>query len=803
MVGASSPEPDFRRLFEGVPGLYLVLTPALKIAAVSDSYLRATKTVREEILGRALFDVFPDNPDDPAATGVGNLKASLDRVLATRAADAMAVQKYDIRRPDAEGGGFEERYWSPVNSPVLGKAGEVEHIIHRVEDVTEFIRLKQQGGRQEAEIFERARELQAVNEQLRAASRVKDEFLAKVSHELRTPLTLILAPLESVLAAAPPRGGGETRRLLETAHNNAVRLLQLVTGLLDLSKAEAGKLEARREATDLRLLTQGVFGDFSALLERKGLRGALRLPTRGGLAAMDRYLYERILFNLLSNAVKFTPAGGEVSVSLELADGRLRLRVADTGVGIPRAQLGGLFQRFHQVESTATRRFEGTGLGLALVKEFAGLLGGSVSVESTEGVGSAFTVDCPAPPPSAEEDAAARPPAARSLLAPRYEPGGLPTPGTSAGDGRPKVLVAEDNAELAAYAAGILAEFAQVRTAADGEEAVRLVGVWRPDLVLADVMMPRRDGFSLCRELKSRPESAETPVVLLTALTHREALLKGWEAGADEYLYKPFHPRELSTRVRAMLARALERRKGREALSAANAALEAANRSLETFSYTVAHDIKAPVRHLSQYSRLLAEVAGDRLGPSGDDCLQRLQGAAERVNALVDSLLRFARVGYAEVSDQDVDLSELAHSVLEELQLASPTRRVEAVVQPDLRARGDPTLLRQVLENLLGNAWKFTGGKDVGRVEFGRAAGPEGREFFVKDNGIGLDPAQSHRLFLPFQRQVSYAAFPGSGIGLASVHRIVTKLGGTVRAEGAPGQGAAFYFTLPGRPAPG
>jgi PAS domain-containing protein len=139
-------QPDFRALFESAPGSYLVLTPALVIVAVSDAYLRATMTKRGEILGRHLFDVFPDNPDDATATGVSNLKASLTRVLQHRALDAMAVQKYDIRRPDSDGGGFEERHWSPVNTPVMGVNGEVAYIIHRVEDVTEFVRLKQAGS---------------------------------------------------------------------------------------------------------------------------------------------------------------------------------------------------------------------------------------------------------------------------------------------------------------------------------------------------------------------------------------------------------------------------------------------------------------------------------------------------------------------------------------------------------------------------------------------------------------------------------------------------------------------------------
>src|SRR5689334_3162626 len=180
------PEPaDFRALFEGAPGLYLVLDPELRIVAVSDAYLAATLTEREAILGRGIFDVFPDNPDDPAATGVSNLRRSLERVRDRRVADTMAVQKYDVQRPD---GGFEERFWSPRNSPVVNARGELTYVIHRVEDVTGFVRLETDSTRMEREILARSEELRAANDQLRQANAAKDQFLSRVSHELRTPL---------------------------------------------------------------------------------------------------------------------------------------------------------------------------------------------------------------------------------------------------------------------------------------------------------------------------------------------------------------------------------------------------------------------------------------------------------------------------------------------------------------------------------------------------------------------------------------------------------------------------------------
>lgn len=196
----------YKALFELVPGLYLVLDPELRIVAASDAYLRATMTRREDILGSHVFEVFPDNPQDSHATGVRNLSASLDRVKRTLKPDTMAIQKYDIRRPDSAGGGFELRYWSPVNTPVLSPNGRLAYIIHRVEDVTEFVLLKERESiqeeeahalrkrseRMEAEVFGRAQELQELNRQLEVASNAKSEFLSRMSHELRTPLTQVM-----------------------------------------------------------------------------------------------------------------------------------------------------------------------------------------------------------------------------------------------------------------------------------------------------------------------------------------------------------------------------------------------------------------------------------------------------------------------------------------------------------------------------------------------------------------------------------------------------------------------------------
>ena len=235
---------DFRSLFELVPGLYLVLDPELRIVAATDAYLEATMTRREEVMGRGIFDVFPDNPGDPDATGVRNLSASLDRVRAKRVPDTMAVQKYDIQRPAQEGGGFEERYWSPKNTPVLDEAGRLAYVIHRVQDVTEFVRLAELDTEQEAEIFLRGQELQKLNTQLQDADQAKNEFLSRMSHELRTPLAAIMGFSELLEMADLDERKHEWAATIQKAGRH---LLQLVDEVLDISRIEAGQISLSLE----------------------------------------------------------------------------------------------------------------------------------------------------------------------------------------------------------------------------------------------------------------------------------------------------------------------------------------------------------------------------------------------------------------------------------------------------------------------------------------------------------------------------------------------------------------------------
>ena len=799
----SDDRPDFRAIFESLPGNYLILTPDLTMVAVSEARLRATMTTREETLGKHLFDLFPDNPDDLAATGVANLKASLARVLATKTADTMAVQKYDVRRPDSEGGGFEERYWSPVNSPVLDAEGTVIYIIHRVEDVTEFVRLKHQRAEQskltdslraqvertEVEVYLRAQELQFANQKLRDLDRLKTEFFANVSHELRTPLTLILAPIEALLASADAASIAARRDILQTVHNNAIRLLQMINGLLDFSKVSAGKTEIHRESVDIVELTRSLLWDFRSMMQRKEITDSFSANAPLPFVEMDRYLYERIVFNLLSNAVKFTPNGGSISVNLDVHDGQLALAVSDTGIGIATDDLRWLFEKFYQVEGSSTRRFEGTGLGLALVKEFARLLEGEVAVESEVGQGSTFTLRCAAPAAAAvaagvtTESTHVRLP--EPIAAERFVPEGDDT------TVRPVVVVAEDNLELAAFIADLLSPLCRVHLASDGAEALRLTRTIRPDLILSDVMMPRVDGIRLTKEIKTDKATNGIPIVLLTAMTNRESLLRGWEAGADDYLFKPFHPKELEARVTSLLAGVEWRKKGE--------AYRQQRDALEQFTHIASHDLREPLRKIVSFIEIFTS-RNPGLDAASARYLATVSASATRMYHLLDTLIDYARVDRTQPVAQPIDLRRIVEDVIEQFadEIAAAGAEVTIGQLPELAV--NPPQLTMLFRNVIANSLKYRceSRRSAIRIEATR----HDFEWIVSvaDNGIGFEPQHREKIFIMFERLHGQERYAGDGMGLAICRRIVEQHGGRMWAESEPDHGAVFYFSLPAMP---
>ena len=404
-------------------------------------------------------------------------------------------------------------------------------------------------------------------ESLAELDRAKTAFFSDVSHELRTPLTLLLGPIGDVLADPAAALPGGVREQLTMAMRNGQRLQRLVNDLLDFASIEAGRASAVRVETDVAAFTAELAGVLRAAAERAGLRLSVDCPPLPRPVYVDPRMWEKVVLNLISNAVKYTFVG-EIRVSLQGTADAVVLTVADTGIGIPAAELPLVFDRFHRVQGSLARHREGTGIGLALVRELAGLHGGSATVLSEPGVGSTFTVTVPYGSPDAEGDGEhpAVPSEAALGTAEAWEQDVAPQaqPVAAPGAATTTVLVVDDNADMRTYLTRLLAPIWRVRTCANGEEALAAVAAEQPDLVLTDVMMPRVDGFELLRRLRADAATRQIPVIMLTARAGQEAAVEGFEAGVDDYLAKPFQAAELIARVRVAIERAVGRREALE-----------------------------------------------------------------------------------------------------------------------------------------------------------------------------------------------------------------------------------------------
>jgi signal transduction histidine kinase/class 3 adenylate cyclase len=401
-------------------------------------------------------------------------------------------------------------------------------------------------------------ELEVSNQKLLELDRLKSEFFANISHEIRTPLTLTLGAFQTLAKSQLSEDAGD---LVKGGIRNASRLLFLINELLDLAKFDSGRATLKKRCIDFAALVRGVVTNFdSSPIRRIHLKG---LTEPVAMEADSRQL-KKVLFNLLSNAFKFSdPQTGQVWIRLGTKDQSVELEVEDNGIGIPREQLARIFDRFTQVEGGATRRYEGSGIGLALVKEIVGLHGGTIAVESDLGRGSIFTITLPRGnvshdhvfAVSDEEDD-------QTLFSLRSEEkhgDGLLSPAIS-NVNAPLVLVVDDNADMRSYVERILRKEYRVVLAKDGAEAFEQARRLRPELIVTDVMMPKMSGHDLLQAMRADKGLRSVPVIFLTARAGTEARVESLEAGADDYLSKPFDELELLARVGNLIrARAQER----------------------------------------------------------------------------------------------------------------------------------------------------------------------------------------------------------------------------------------------------
>ena len=507
---------DFKSLFEAAPGSYLVLDPELRIVAASDAFLEESSTVREAILGRELFEVFPGDPAADGLPGDGAMRASLERVLRDRVADAMEVQRHDVQLPGGAGA-VEVRYRSPVNLPVVGPDQELAYIIHRVEDVTQFVRLNEQGLREAKEEADRA-------------NTAKSEYLSRMSHELRTPLNAILGfaqllELEEL--------GEEQRENLHYILSAARHLLALINEVLDIAAIEAGRLPLSLEP----VAVADVVAEAVTLIRPLADQHEVLLvspPVSCQVHVLgDRQRLKQILLNLLSNAVKYNRQGGRVELECGPAGDGMRIQVVDTGPGIAAEAMDQLFVPFERLGSEQTG-IEGAGLGLPLSRRLAEAMGGTLSVETEVGQGSRFSVELPL-----AEGPVERAERQQELAAPVQ-----PAPAPSA---PLTVLYIEDNLSNLQLVERVLSRRPGVNliSAMRPQLGLDLAAEHHPDLILLDLHLPDMPGQEVLRRLQAEPRTADVPVVILSA-DARPTLIEDLLAqGVRAFLTKPLDVKEL------------------------------------------------------------------------------------------------------------------------------------------------------------------------------------------------------------------------------------------------------------------
>jgi signal transduction histidine kinase/ActR/RegA family two-component response regulator len=552
----------YQRLFESSPASFLILLPDadFTIVAVTEDYLRDTLTKRENILGKPLFEVFPDNPDAPESHSTGLLAESFRRAMATKSVDTMALLRYDVPKPD--GTGFEERYWRPVNKVTLSPEGEILYIIHRAQDVTEFVRLLAENKAHEKEraeltaqklvmekevqyrsmeLAEKNAELSKANEtlkqysnQMRDEAHKKDEFLAMLAHELRNPLAPIAAAADLL-----GLGRSDEARIKQTSsiiRRQVKHMTGLVDDLLDVSRVTRGLVTLDKTKLDAKRILSDAVEQVRPLIEARRHRLAVHTPPESAFVSGDVKRLVQVITNLLNNAAKYTPEGGDIGLSMEVGGSDIKIAVYDNGVGMTPDFQARAFELFSQAAQTSDRSQGGLGIGLALVKSLVELHGGTVTVHSDGvGMGSQFVVCLPH--------------ILENQISANFEPQALNADEPSRAL---KLMVVDDNADAAQMLAMLIEALGhQVLVENHPHRALERARIETPDVCLLDIGLPDMDGNELARRLRSQPETAKATLIAVTGYGQEQDRDAALNAGFDHHFAKPLD----SARLASLLAK--------------------------------------------------------------------------------------------------------------------------------------------------------------------------------------------------------------------------------------------------------
>jgi signal transduction histidine kinase len=679
--------------------------------------------------------------------------------------------------------------------------------------------------------------LENANQKLRELDEVKSRFFANISHELRTPLTLLLAPLEMLMQRFSRSFDDDGKNLLSTMHSNGMRLLKLINDLLDLVRLESGQIVVRKEPVDIADFLKGLASSARQVADDKRIRLEVEVDPEVGLVMTDRDKLEKIILNLQFNALKFTPSGGRITIAARKSDEQLVLTVKDTGMGISPKNLPNVFSRFWQADDSSRRKYQGVGIGLALVKELTEVQEGTVAVESEEGKGTLFTIRLPyvKAEPKTETSAAESEQTDKPFdqgstvgnqewLANLYRRAELFPAMTAVQDSirpmdrvlnvkGPKVLVADDEPDMLRFLKSQLQSQYQVIEAVDGQQAIEKASQFLPDIILLDMMMPEKDGLQACKELRERTHTQSIPVILLTARADEATKLAALQAGASDFLPKPFSTTELHVRVKNLV----ESHHYQQKLSKQNLVLEGTIEqlketetqlvqteklaSLGRMSAGIIHEINNPLNFATTGLYTLRNKAAAIAPEQREEyreILKDIEDGIARVKTIVSDLRSFSHH-----ENEQVDQIEIAEVVTSSLRFLSHEWRDRVQITQQIAegqvVSANKNKLIQVVVNLLQNSLDALETKQFvneqpsisieGRVANGRST------LCIRDNGEGIDAEHMDKIFDPFFTTKDVGQ--GMGLGLSICYRIVEQYGGRIAVRSERGQFCEFTLDFP------
>jgi len=672
------------------------------------------------------------------------------------------------------------------------------------------------------ELDKSKQQIEQNHQKLKELDEIKSRFFANISHELRTPLTLLLAPLETLITQTKKILAPDKMELLGTMQVNGMRLLKLINDLLDLVRLESGGMKVKREPVNVDDFIAGLIQSIKNVAQDKKIELRSFVAEDVGTILSDRDKWEKILLNLMFNAIKFTPARGIVSVQVEREGDRLVFQVKDTGMGISKENLPNVFSRFWQADTSSQRKFQGAGIGLALVKELVEVQSGTVCVDSEFGKGTTFTIEVPyvksdlVVTENALDTSSTKPEEWLGDLYRRAEffPSMNPVHESMRPvehiqrNGAPAVLIADDEPDMLRFLKSQLQGQYQVLEAVDGRQAFEKASQFLPDIILLDMMMPEKDGLQVCRELRERTSTKRIPVVLLTARADEETKLQSLAAGASDFLSKPFSTTELHVRVKNLIeSHEYQRKLGRQ-----NQILEATLQQLKEtetqlvqseklaglgrLSAGIIHEINNPLNFAKTATHMLKRSAAQL--PKEDqeeytDTLKDLEEGIDRVRTIVSDLRSFSHPSaenFEEVSVRNVITSTLrflSHEWKEKVEMVQNIAE-EPVVW------GNRHQIIQLMINLLQNSIDALKKKefaaDKPRIEITGLYKENKYLLIVRDNGLGIAPENIGRIFDPFFTTKDVGE--GMGLGLSICYRIMEAHQGRIVVDSKPGEFCQF-----------